>query len=329
MIFKSYPEMENHSKSRIINAVIEQGHGAADVVWCSREKIHGTNFSFWYNGVDDARAARRTDFLEFADKFYDFTNIERRYQMCIQSLYLRLGLTTEVMAVYGEYAGIMSSGKWIQTGIEYGPQDFYAFDIMVDGVPIDDDVMESACLDCGMKTAPLLKVGTFKEVMEVPNDLQSVVMTKNETGTFEIVKGTDNIAEGYVAKPRVGRRFWNGARVAIKCKNEKWSETAKGKGVKIEVKDISDKDASILAMLGDYITENRLKNVLSKIGVPETKEFGKVMGMLSKDIIKDYESDTETLVKDADEPSRVCRMMNTAVGNFIRPLWVDICDGAW
>ena len=97
MIFKSYPEMENHSKSRIINAVIEQGHGAADVVWCSREKIHGTNFSFWYNGVDDARAARRTDFLEFADKFYDFTNIERRYQLCIQSLYLRLGLTTEVM----------------------------------------------------------------------------------------------------------------------------------------------------------------------------------------------------------------------------------------
>lgn len=44
-----------------------------------------------------------------------------------------------------------------------------------------------------------------------------------------------------------------------------------------------------LSLLEAYVTENRLNNVISHIGeVTLPKDFGKIMGMFSKDILEDY-----------------------------------------
>lgn len=335
MQFKSYNEMENHTKKAILNAVIEQGHASDDVMWCAREKIHGTNFSMWYDGTE-FKVARRSGFMAWDTSFYDQCTIQKRYEKCIKNMYQYLVETDRMdnaefeLAVYGEYAGVMSTGKRIQTGIEYGDQDFYVFDIKINGYFIDDMTMDILCRENGMKTAPLLAVGTFEKVMAIPNDLQSVVIDYNKNLPIEIKKGTDNVAEGFVAKPVDPAFFRNGSRVAIKCKNEKWNEKARDKKTTVVAKNISENDQAIINELIKYATENRVKNVLSKIGVPSTNEFGKVMGMTAQDAIKDYENDFDVQLKEqADEPARVSRVFNSEVGNMIRPNWVAICDGTW
>lgn len=335
--FKSYPEMENHTRTKTINLVVELGHAADSVEWVAREKIHGTNFSLITNGIEFT-AARRSGLLEPEDKFYDRYVIERRYANNIIKLYhnmVRLGYVTpaEQINVFGEYAGVMASGKWIQTGIDYGPQDFYPFDIMVLDAEgnvsriIDDNVFEDLIRDVQMKPAPLLARGTFKEIMSIPVDLQSVVIDYAAGNPFEIKVGTTNIAEGYVAKPNVSTRFGNGSRIAIKCKNEKWSEVGSGKAVQAKIVEMTDDDKAIVTELVQYITENRLKNVISKIGTPELRDFGKVMGLMSRDIQKDFELDTSKDLKDTDDLSRVIRALNSDISAFIRPNWVDITDG--
>jgi len=45
----------------------------------------------------------------------------------------------------------------------------------------------------------------------------------------------------------------------------------------------------MLPELEAYVTENRLNNVISHIGeVTLPKDFGKIMGMFSKDILEDF-----------------------------------------
>lgn len=341
MKFQGYPEMENHTKQKVIFAVQEQGFAEKNIVWTAREKIHGTNFSMWTNGVDFT-AGKRSSFLGEASSFYDHQVIVGRYEKQIRQLHeclvhLDIINKEDSIGVFGEYAGIMSYGKWIQTGIEYGPQDFYVFDIIVqpihgDQFMLEDLQVEELCKAMNLKTAPLLKVGTFAEIMKIPVDLQSVVMEVNAGKQIDIRVGTDNIAEGYVAKPNVPARFRNGNRVAIKCKNEKWSETGKGRAVQVEVKELSEKDKALVLDISRYITDNRLKNVLSKMDTPKTNEFGKVLGLMSKDVQKDYERDEldgVSVKEAADEAGRVMRMINTEIGNMIRPNWVSICDGDW
>jgi hypothetical protein len=43
--------------------------------------------------------------------------------------------------------------------------------------------------------------------------------------------------------------------------------------------------------MGSLITENRLRNVLSKIGPIGQKEFGKLIQLFSKDILNDFFKD--------------------------------------
>ncbi|ADM79877.1 RnlB-B RNA ligase 2 [Aeromonas phage phiAS5] len=341
MKFKSYPEMENHTKQKVIFAVQEQGHADSETLWVAREKIHGTNFSMWFDGTDFLPGKRSSFLAGEASSFYDHQVIVARYERKIKDLYeimITHGMVErgETIAVFGEYAGIMSYGKWIQTGIEYGPQDFYVFDIMVhrdeEMEILADFNMAAMCDAAGLKTAPLLKIGTFAEIMKIPVDLQSVVMDVNAGKPVVIRVGDTNIAEGYVAKPAIAARFRNGNRVAIKCKNEKWSETGKGRAVQVEVKELSEKDKALVLDISRYITDNRLKNVLSKMGTPKTNEFGKVLGLMSKDVQKDYERDEldgVSVKESADEAGRVMRLINTEIGNMIRPNWVSICDGDW
>ncbi|QAX98490.1 RNA ligase 2 [Aeromonas phage AsFcp_2] len=341
MKFQGYPEMENHTKQKLIFAVQEQGFGGNDVVWTAREKIHGTNFSMW-SDAERFTCAKRSQFIGEASGFYDHQVIVARYESKIKELrkamiHLELCGEGAAVGVFGEYAGIMTHGKWIQTGIEYGPQDFYVFDVLIqekDGSQfmLEDLQVEELCKALGLKTAPLLKVGTFAEIMKIPVDLQSVVMEVNAGKAIDIRVGTDNIAEGYVAKPNVPARFKNGNRVAIKCKNEKWSETGKGRAVQAVVKELSEKDNALVLDITRYITDNRLKNVLSKMDTPNTNEFGKVLGLMSKDVQKDYERDEldgVSVKEAADEAGRVMRLINTEIGNLIRPNWVSICDGDW
>lgn len=87
----------------------------------------------------------------------------------------------------------------------------------------------------------------------------------------------------------------NGSRVLIKSKNERFAEK---KSVKKRNKLFTEPvpySEALLALIAEgetYVTENRLTNVASHIGeVHFPKDFGKVMGLLSKDVLDDFLKD--------------------------------------
>ena len=84
----------------------------------------------------------------------------------------------------------------------------------------------------------------------------------------------------------------NGSRVLIKSKNERFAEkksVKKRNKLFVEPVPYSDALQSLIAEAEAYVTENRLANVVSHIGeVRFPQDFGKVMGMFSKDVLADF-----------------------------------------
>ena len=84
----------------------------------------------------------------------------------------------------------------------------------------------------------------------------------------------------------------NGSRVLIKSKNERFAERKSAKRrTKLFVEPVpySDELKALIVEGETYVTENRLNNVISHIGeVHFPKDFGKVMGLFSKDVLEDF-----------------------------------------
>lgn len=334
MIFVKYNSLENHYRQNVIDAFVNAGYTAPGVDWVVMEKLHGTNFQM---AVDEShvQAGRRTDLLGDFDQFFEADLIVKRYEEKAREVFNEIKLwcvdNVTQITIFGEYAGNLTSGKKIQKEVEYGDQDFYVFDIMVfvegeeSGYYLHHDaVME--LIKNKFKHAPVIYIGDFDGVTKLPNDFQSIVIPSNKAGKFGLVEGTDNITEGFVAKTAnvVYTRF---GRAIFKSKNSKFTE--KGKSDKpVKVKEpLGESDLEMVHEIAEYLNVNRLKNVLSKIGIPTTKEFGKVAGNLSKDAIEDYTKDTEKSLRDADRPSDVGKAVNNLAGELVRDNWMNILDG--
>ena len=84
----------------------------------------------------------------------------------------------------------------------------------------------------------------------------------------------------------------NGSRVLIKSKNERFAEKKSvKKRNKLFAEPVTYSEAlqALIAEGEAYVTENRLINVVSHLGeVHFPKDFGKVMGQLSKDVLDDF-----------------------------------------
>lgn len=235
--------------------------------------------------------------------------------------------------VFGEFAG-----GGIQKGVDYGEKDFYVFDIIIntesgDTYYMSDYEMQDFCNTFGFKMAPMLGRGTFDALIMIPNDLDSVLAAYNVTASEDLVEANncvfdanvigDNTAEGYVLKPCFPKWLPNGARVAIKCKNSKFSEKKKSdKPIKAKV-ELSEADNKLVGILACYVTLNRVNNVISKIGEIGPKDFGKVMGLTVQDILEETSREGITLTQ-ADNPSLIKKELVKMVQDVLRPAWIEL-----
>lgn len=331
MEFKSYNSLDNITQSLVNGAILYN-----DTMWCAREKIHGTNYQMSYDG-SDFKSGSRTQFLGIASDFYGHQDIVSRYKEKTIMMYTALNLVNCSIVIYGEYAGTLKTGKMIQKQIDYGDSDFYVFDICIIDLDgnidyIDDDKMELLCKQIGFNTAPLLAIGKPSEIFKLPTAFKSVVIDSNLGNEYTIVESTDfendNIAEGYVAKPIKFALRPNGKRVIFKCKNSMFLE--KNNKTKLIVSDISDRDNAFINEFMSYINDNRLRNVLSKFGIPKPNEFGKIVELLFTDAMDDYDLEHTKLFYShelVDDFSRCILVLKHSINEFIRPNWKLIFEG--
>ena len=299
MKFNKYTSTENSYRLKYIT-ILHQ-YGFVDVPWVAHEKIDGANFSFITDGNIVAVASRNQ---LVNGGFYNCQDVIDKYTEKVQYLKNIHFADANQIQIIGELYG-----KGIQNKVYYGEdKDYMAFEIQVDGVVVDAAIAAGVLTYVGIPTPP--SFGTFKnldEALELPNVFISRVFTERE---YEL---GENDAEGIVLKPVTPVYLDCGSRVILKNKNPAFAEKKKKKktaGVVNPWIDIADQ----------YVTMNRLDAVLSKEGELTNKDFGKVIRLMSNDVI-------DAMVKDEDLPENWrkddnCKLagkgITTAVAAFLK-----------
>lgn len=201
----------------------------------------------------------------------------------------------------------------------------YGYDIYLfegeTGCYLSVDEVDSLFEAEGFFYARTLKRGSLAECLKYPNAFQSKI--SQWLGLPDI---DDNICEGVVIRPVTPQYLRNGSRVLIKSKNARFAEK---KSVKTRNKlftepvPYSDSLKAMLPELEAYVTENRLNNVISHIGeVTLPKDFGKIMGMFSKDILEDFmkEHGGAYTALDKCEQKSLNRELNKLATGFVKEI---------
>ena len=303
MEFYKFSSLENSYRQNLIDKVQYEGKDGGE--WVVTEKIHGANFSFWCDGTE-VRVASRSQFVD--GTFYNCQAVINRYSQGILDWCQQKGVSDFV--VYGELFG----GN-IQKEVQYGEKDFAAFDVVIDGVVQDKQTAWRIAKECGLNFAPVLFTGSFKECLEINNTFKSTL-------TPEGYKG-ENISEGLVIEPVEPAWFANGSRVYFKNKTESFSEKNRQPKEK-QVFELSDQESDLMNELLNYNTEQRVSNVISKIGQITSKDFGKILGLTVQDMLEDFTKDTErdAKVEAEDNWKQFMKLLSAEVGKVVRKLFV-------
>jgi Rnl2 family RNA ligase len=291
MKFKHYPEIENSYREKYI-AILKE-HGFGDIPYVATEKIHGANFSFWTDGTE-VQVATRTQFTDGG--FYKSQDVIDRYSDNIMRLKNEEYPDTDTIAVYGELFG-----PGIQKGIYYGTEkDFMAFEIRIINSDEHDRIEKPTKLPILLDHYNIRQVPHINLYSCLDDALEeSIIFTSHayksvygydaENDNSEYTEG-ENLAEGIVIQPADRALFTgNGARVMIKNKNPKFAEKSKRKSKGDRITTFNP--WIILSEI--YVNENRMNAVISKFGEVTQKDFGKIIGLMSKDVIADMIKDEE------------------------------------
>ncbi len=346
MKFKKFESIDNTSRLKTLNYIIE--HGFSGGIWVATEKVDGTNFSMWTDG-DEFRVGKRNSMLHDneLDGFFNCRAVVEKYEGKVRSLFseLRLRYDCKDVRVYGEMYGGYYPGaepehapgasKIQSDKVFYMPHnDFIAFDLQMDGKYVNTlDALET--LEAfHIPTVPILGIGSFEEMLAVPNDSESQIsfmhkMKRIDPARFKGMWGPDlNIIEGVVLRPDVPASFGSGSRVILKNKNPRFSEGNNTKVPKI-VKPMTDEQREVYQTMYKLVTENRIRNAISKFGPVGQKDFGKLLGMVNKDVIEEHlGDDLENGLNSLDKSDRklITKMINGDIALIIRDNFQNIID---
>ncbi len=347
MEFRKYNSLENTYLKDELDRIITSGNHLGEFV--VQEKVHGANFSIWYNGKT-FKMAKRSGFLEDNEDFYGAGKVLEKYKNNIETLYKMLNTNDikqkenetddTVLAVFGELFGgsyphkevkKVHNVQKIQAGVFYNPDiDFYVYDISVDGSFLSVDRCNELFAKNSFFYAKTLFKGSFEDALKYPNEFLTTIPFWLDLPDIDD-QNMQNICEGVVIKPVEAIYLPNGSRVILKNKNEKWSEKKKKTSENTSKPEIqlSENGKVLFDELMSLITENRLKNVISKIGKIENKDFGKMMGLLSldayEDFCKSFLKPFEDLEK--EEQKKIKKQMNNEASKLVKSCFRQILEG--
>lgn len=341
--FSGYEKMPNNLKKLGLN---ENDFSQMEKLkWVVTEKVHGANFSFVYeNG--NLKFAKRKEYLNWTDDFFGFQLIASKLEDNILRLFEKLSneITGEKYIVYGELLG----GKYphpevnpvkdlhaIQTGVYYTPNiEFCAFDIAIEANGSDSkyylDYESSVAYfnQFGIFHAQPLLIGKFNEAMNFNIRMNSTIPKE-----FNLPELNDNLIEGVVIKPfnQTDNNLFS--RPVIKLKNPEFDEEEKFHEAEkwSYIPNISSKteDLSfIVDELRNYVTQNRLKSAISKIGeldMSNQLRISEIKTEFLEDVITDFNENNNDLLNDlsSDEKEWIVERINSEINRIITP---DLTD---
>lgn len=337
--WKHYTEIENSYRDKYISQIQENGLNGG--IWTVTEKIDGQNLSFVTDG-NEVRIAKRSSLIAEDENFGGVPFYKDKYIPIVKEIFnvcKDIFGDIESVIVYGEdYGGSYphpdvprnTKAKSIQGRVFYRPDnDFIAFDLAVnkDGQMFYVDIHKAYAIfrDTGMPFIPILFEGAFHDCLNYPNKFQTTI-----PGMFGLPEIENNISEGVVIKPENYKVFNNGDRVVLKNKNDKFSEN-KVQKVREPLPDLSEGAILVQEHINEFITENRLRNVISHIGTITKNDFGLLMKEMSVDVMKDYNKEYEGEMDSLEnnETKRIGKWFNKEISQIIRDNFLNIIDGTF
>jgi len=335
MQFRKYNSIDNVTRTKTINFIIENGFHRGE--WVSTLKVHGANYSYWCNG-EIVKRAKRSGWLGDDEVFYGDNHFNYTKNVLEMFYWIKNNVdkTLTELKIFGEiYGGYYNhpdvekvpDAVRVQKEVCYCPDNrFIVFDIYFNDICINWDKVKEYTEQFGFECVPELDRGDFETLRE-----STTIFSDPLYKRYGLPKIENNDAEGWVLKPVEAVFTKIGDRIILKGKNPKFAEkSSKKKKVKSPVK-LSPEAEFLNNELSFYITENRLKNVLSHGDIKDitSKDFGKLLGLMSKDVfndfMKDYKDDFEGL--NEKEQKILKKNMNKEVANLIRPNFLNIIDG--
>ena len=334
MFFK-YPSIENTYRNEWVEKIKMNGYG--NIPYCITEKIHGSNTQIDFNyQTKTFEYCKRTCTIEEGESCYNVQKCFEEIKDSIISLanYLAHSIEgdLETVKVYGEVFGGSyphpdvakdNHASKVQKGVFYSPHnEWRAFDIAYTLIGdskvyfLPGSEFFRACRIAGIDTVPLLKVTeTLDEALAYPNDGESIVHE-----CYSLPKLEDNIMEGVVIKPWEIDAWIGQARVILKNKSEKFAERSKERKVNIQI-EIPAIVKQAMQEISAYCTENRVTNVISHLGEVTVEDFGKILGMASKDALDDYKKDYSTLnLMEKKEEKMVTKFLQAEMAKIVKKL---------
>lgn len=300
MEFKKYDSIENSYQNDYVSSIIDQGF--ADLDYVVQEKVHGANLSFITDG-QNILSAKRTQLILDSEQFFNSKLVQEKYRDKIFNLFEEVSksFATKTVTIFGELFGggyphpdipKDNNAKLVQHGIYYCPtNDFFAFDILLDNDKyLDVETASQLFENFGFICAKTLFKGSLKDCLAFSNEFKTTIPL--EYGLPEL---DGNMCEGVVIRPIQPTFLRTGSRVLIKNKNEKWAENNNYIDRAIlskllhEGEELSEEAGFLCEEIYKLITQNRLTNLISKIGeVNPQKDLGKVLGLYNKDALTDF-----------------------------------------
>lgn len=341
--FKRFSSIDNIQRTDLVQKMQLLNSEAFQGRWIATEKIHGSNYSLWINDLE-FRCGKRTGLLaQDGGSFYGDHNVipdlqpkmQRLLELCKKKKFVPGNPT---VTVYGEIFGgryphadvePVKGAKKVQNQVWYSPKnEFMAFSLVVRDEEhtrwisfIERHVL---LLEVGIRHVPVIEIGTFEEVCKVSNEFHTQIPE-----IFGLPQIKDNICEGVVLEPTIPAFLPNGERIVLKNKNAKFTEKSHEKTSK-SPKEVPPEVARLFTDLSLYITENRLRNVLSKIGPIEDqkKAFGMIIKPFGEDILEDFQKDfPEFKIMEKKNQKLVTKGMNTQTAALIRKNFIKILAG--
>lgn len=282
MDFQAYEKMPSSLKK--LNLSEQQFAQLHKVHWVVTEKVHGANFSFVYENRILGFAKRKAR-LDWNDDFFGFQLLAQRLEDNILALFeaLSLDFPAEKYTLYGELFGgayphsdipAIPDLNAIQTGVYYSPDiHFCAFDIAIETTEyryyMDYETALSYLEKAGIFHAQILYQGSLTTCLDF-----DIAFDSSLPNLLGLPPLDANLVEGVVLKPLhnvLPPSDPSYFRPTLKLKNEAFAEELKFHQAQKWSFTTTEKTNSVrlnflLLDLRNYVTKNRLNNVLSKIG---------------------------------------------------------------
>lgn len=179
--------------------------------------------------------------------------------------------------------------------------------------------------DTNIQSVPILKMcDTLKEALEFDKVFESEVYKQ-----FNLPKIENNFAEGVVIKS-IEEIAKNNGRIILKNKNDKFAEISHHKKKEDIDKTLAPETNELINLLNDYINENRLDSVLSKIPGPyKSSDFGKLIKEFTKDILDEfnkYNNDKINKVKELNEYKAFTKNLSNKASGLLRKKFLELAE---